>query len=121
MATWTNINAGTLTPAGAPSTNLISAATDQFAAEFGSRYLLRFTNASATPSDVRVTDPTSVAPQGNTLPGYATAITALPATTGVRTIEVDANRFRNASGFIVFTYPAAMNNAGSLVEIYGPL
>lgn len=118
MATLTNINTPVVNPAGAPSTNAVSAAADQFAAQFGARYLLRFTNGSAVASNIVLDDPTSPTPTGAT--AFNPDITvAMPGVAGsVRAIIVDANRFRDANGNIVWTYSASMVNAASLVEIY---
>lgn len=117
MATWTNINVPGLVSAAAPLTNAITATTDQFAAEFGAKYLVRFTNAAGAPADVRVVDPTSVAPAGRAFANaYATAGTVTNAQS--RTFLVDAARFRNSSGNIVFEYSASMVNAASLAEVY---
>lgn len=117
MATWTNINMPGLVVASAPSTNAITATTDQFAAQFGRKYLVRITNASATPADVRVVDATIPAREGVSLPAYATAAAAVPATTGVRQFVLDAARFRDVNGNIVLQYSASMVNAGSLAEV----
>lgn len=117
MATWTNINTPSLVSAAAPTTNAITATTDQFAAEFGAKYLVRFTNAGATPSEVRVVDPTTVAPAGRAFANaYAVAGTVTNAQS--RSIVVDAARFRNSSGNIVFEYSVSMVNAASLAEVY---
>lgn len=116
MATLTNINTPVVNPSAAPLTNAVAVAGDQFAAEFGAVYLLRFTNASATPANVVLDDPTAATPVAATAfdPDVTNAVPAGQS----RTIRVDANRFRNSSGNIVWTYSADMTNAGSLVEIY---
>lgn len=116
MATLTNIVTPVVNPAGAPSNNAVTAAGDQFAAEFGAVYLLRFTNASATPANVVLDDPVSVAPVGNT--AYNPDVTVAVPAGQSRAMRVDSNRFRNSSGNIVWTYSADMTNAGSVVEIY---
>lgn len=116
MATLTNINTPVVNPGAAPSNNAVTAAGDQFAAEYGAVYLLRFNNASATPANVVLDDPTSANPGGATQfnPDVTVAVPAGQA----RSMRVDANRFRNSSGNIVWTYSADMTNAGSVVEIY---
>lgn len=115
MATLTNINTPVVNPAGAPSTNVMTAAGDQFAAEFGAVYILRFTNASATPGNVVMDDPTAVTPVGAT--AFNPDVTVALAAGATREMRIDANRFRNSSGNIVWTYSADMTNAGSLVQI----
>ena len=116
MATLTNIITPVVNPAAAPTNNAVTAAGDQFVAEFGAVYLLRFNNASATPANVVLDDPVSVAPAGNTQfnPDVTVAVPAGQA----RSMRVDANRFRNSAGNIVWTYSADMTNAASVVEIY---
>lgn len=118
MATWTNINTPSLVTAGTPSSNTVSAATDQFAVQFGRKYLIRFSNASANAGDVRIVDPTIPAREGVTLPSYATAAAAVPVTTGVRTFLVDAARFRDSNGNVVLQYSLDMTNANSKAEVY---
>lgn len=117
MATLTNINLPNVKPLANPLTNVMAAAADQFAAEFGATYLLRFTNGSATPGNVVINDPTAVDPGSATLfdPDVTVALAASPS---VRSITVQANRFRDANGNIAWTYSANMSNAASLVEIY---
>lgn len=116
MATLTNINTPVVNPSAQPTTNVITAAGDQFAAEFGAKYLLRFNNGSATPGNIVIDDPTAVTPLGATAfnPDVTVAIPAGE----VREILVDAARFRNSSGFIVWTYSANITNAASLVTIF---
>lgn len=120
MATFANINVPSLTPAGAPSNNAVTAGPDQFAADFGARYLVRVTNghASATP-DIWVQDPNVVAPAGRpfTNATAAVAVSAMPAAGAVRQFVVDASRFRNAQGNIVLEYSVDFSNAASLIEI----
>lgn len=118
MSTWANINTPTVKPAAGPLTNALTATTDQFAAQAGAKYLIRWTNASATPGNVVLNDPTSINP-GDATTFDPDVTVSLPAA-ATRTQRVDANRFRDSSGNIVFTYSANMTNAGSLVEIYGP-
>jgi hypothetical protein len=118
MTIFTNINTPVVKPAGAPSTNAITAAGDGFNAQFNAKYLLRFANGSATPGNIVLNDPTS------SNPGDATSFDpdvtiSLPAGS-VRTIRVDAARFRDSNGQVTWTYSANMTNAASLLEIYGP-
>lgn len=119
MSTFANINAPAVNPAAAPLTNVITAAGDDFVAQFGAKYLLRFNNASATPGNIVFDDPISQAPLGNTAfnPDVTVAIPAGQA----RTVRLDANRFRDPiTGKIAWTYSANITNASSLCEIYGP-
>lgn len=118
MSTFANINPCVVNPAAAPLTNAITATTDQFAAQAGAKYLLRFNNASATPANVVFDDPTAVSPDGAT--AFNPDVTVNIPAGQVRTFRIDANRFRNSSGNIVWTYSASMVNAASLCEIYGP-
>jgi len=115
MATLTNINTPVVGPSAAPLTHAIAAAGDQFAAEHGAVYVLRFTNASATPGNVVLDDPVSVNPGSATQ--FNPDVTVSVPAGQTREIRVDANRFRNSSGNIVWTYSADMTNAGSLVQI----
>lgn len=115
MAIFTNINTPGVNPSAAPTTNVVTAAGDQFAAEFGAQYLLRFNNGSATPANVVLDDPTSVAPVGNTT--FNPDVTVAVPAGEVREMKVDGNRFRNASGNIVWTYSANMTNAATLCTI----
>lgn len=118
MATLTNINAAALKPSAAPTTNAIAAAADQFASA-GGKYMVRFTNASATPANVVLDDPTSLTPSEATT--FVPDVT-MPVPAGeARTMFVDSARFRASDGFIKWTYSASMVNASSLVEIYGPI
>lgn len=116
MAILTNIITPVVNPAAAPTNNAITAAGDQFAAEYGAVYLLRFNNASVTPGNVVLDDPVNATPVGATAfnPDVTVAVPAGEA----RSIRVDANRFRNGDGDIVWTYSADMTNAASVVEIY---
>lgn len=118
MATWTNINTPSLVSAGTPSSNTVSYPTDQFAAQFGRKYLVRFSNASAAAGDVRIVDPTIPAREGVALPAFATAAAAVPVTTGVRSFVLDAARFRDVNGNIVLQYSADMTNANTKAEVY---
>lgn len=119
MSTFTNINAPVPNPAAAPSTNVITAAGDDFVALTGAKYLLRFTNGSATPGNVKVTDPNTPAPVGNT--AFDASVTVPVPAGQSRTLRLDASRFRDSStGKISWTYSANITNAASLVEIYGP-
>lgn len=117
MATWTNINTPVLTPAGAPTTNAVTETTDQFAAEFGAKYLVRINNASATPAEVRIQDPNTPAPLGRAFAAAYAVAGNVPAGQA-RTFLVDAARFRQSDGNIVFEYSADMTNAASLAEVY---
>ena len=116
MATLTNIITPVVKPSAAPANNTITAAGDQFAAEYGAVYLLRFNNGSATPANVVMDDPNSATPADATAfnPDVTVAVPAGEA----RSMRVDASRFRNSSGNIVWTYSADMTNAASKVEIY---
>lgn len=116
MATLTNIVTPVVKPAAAPANNTITAAGDQFAAEFGAVYLLRFNNGSATPANVVLDDPVSVTPADAT--AFNPDVTVAVPAGEVRSMKVEANRFRNSSGNIVWTYSADMTNANSKVEIY---
>lgn len=116
MATFTNINTPTVNPSAQPTTNAITAAGDQFAAEWGAKYLIRFNNASASPGNVVLDDPTAVTPVGATTFNPDVTI-AIPAGE-VREVLVDAARFRNSSGNIVWTYSANITNAASLATIF---
>ncbi len=116
MATLTNVVTPVVKPSAATATNTISAAADQFAAEFGARYLLRFANGSATPANVVLDDPTSVNPGDATT--FNPDVTVSVPAGEVRTMRVDAKRFRASDGFIKWTYSADMTNANSKVEIY---
>lgn len=118
MATMANINAPIVNPSAAPLTNAMAAAADQFAANAGAKYLVRFTNASATPGNVVLDDPTAVSPEGAT--AFNPDVTVSLPAGATRTMRMDAARFRNSTGFISWTYSANMVNAGSLAEIYGP-
>jgi hypothetical protein len=121
MAVLTNINPPAVKPAAGPLTNAIAAAADQFAAQFGARYLLRFTNGSAVAANIVLNDPVSQNP-GDATQFDPDVTVAMPGTAGaVRTMYVDAHRFRDSSGNISWTYSASMVNAASLLEIYGPL
>lgn len=115
MATLTNVNVPVVNPSAAPTTNVMTAATDTFAAEFGAVYLLRFNNASATPGNVVLDDPNAVTPVGAT--AFNPDVTVAVAAGTVKEIKVDASRFRSAAGFITWTYSADMTNAASLVTI----
>lgn len=120
MSTLTNINPKATVPAGAPTTNAIAAAADEFVAQPNAVYMLRFTNGSATPGNIVVDDPTSPDP-GNATAFNPDVTVALPATPASRTLFLDARRFRASDGKIKWTYSANMTNAASVVEIYGPL
>lgn len=118
MATFTQINAAVVNPSAAPLNNAMTAASDGFAADFGAKYLIRFTNGSAVASNIVLDDPTAVSPVGATAFNPDVTV-AMPGVAGsVREMYVDATRFRNAStGLITWTYSASMVNAASLVEI----
>lgn len=119
MATLANINPPIVKPAAAPTNNALAAATDQFAAQPGAKYLLRFNNGSATPGNIVLNDPISVPPADFTT--FDPDVTVSLPAGQVRTMRVDANRFRDpVTGMIVWTYSANMVNAASVVEIYGP-
>ncbi len=115
MATFTNVNTPVVNPSAAPLTNVITAAGDQFAAEFGGQYLIRFANGSATPANVVLDDPTAVTPVAAT--AFNPDVTVAVPAGEVREMRVDGNRFRNAAGNIVWTYSANMTNAASLCTI----
>lgn len=118
MATLTNINTPVVKPLAGPSTNVMAAAADQFTAEPGAVYLLRFTNGSVVAANIVLDDPTSVNP-GDATTFDPDVTVAMPGVAGsVRTMRVDTNRFRNSSGVVAWTYSASMVNAASLVEIY---
>lgn len=118
MATLTNLNNPVVKPAAGPLTNVMAAAADQFAAEYGAVYLLRFTNGSAVAANIVLNDPTSTSP-GDATTFDPDVTVAMPGVAGsVRTMRVDAMRFRDGSGNISWTYSASMVNAASLVEIY---
>jgi len=116
MAIFTNINTPVVNPSAAPTTNVITAAGDQFAAEFNARYLVRFNNGSATPANIVVDDPTAVTPTGAT--AFNPDVTIAVPAGEVRELVLDAARFRNSSGNIVWTYSANMTNAASLATIF---
>ena len=116
MATLTNIITPVVNPSAVPANNTVTAAGDQFAAEYGATYLLRFINGSATPANVVMDDPNSVTPLAAT--AFNADVTVAVPAGEVRSIKVEANRFRNASGNIVWTYSADMTHANSKVEIY---
>lgn len=119
MATFPNVNVPTLKPAATPTNNALTAAGDQFAAQPGAKYLLRFINGSATPGNVVLNDPVSVAPGDSTT--FDPDVTVPIPAGQVRTIRVEANRFRDPiTGMIAWTYSANITNAASVVEIYGP-
>lgn len=118
MATLTNINPPVVNPGAAPLTNVIAAAADQFTAEFGRKYLVRFNNGSATPANVVLDDPTAVTPAGAT--AFNPDVTVNIPAGQARTMWMDAVRFANGSNVIAWTYSASMVNAASLIEIYGP-
>jgi hypothetical protein len=116
MATFTNVNTPAVNPSAAPTTNVITAAGDQFAAEHGAVYLVRFANGSASPGNVVLDDPIAVTPVGATAfnPDVTVAIPAGE----VREMRIDAARFRHpTSGMIVWTYSANITNAASLATI----
>lgn len=115
MATFTNINTPVVNPSAAPTTNAMTAAGDQFAAEFGAVYKLRFNNGSATPGNIVFADAIAVAPPGAT--AFNAAVTVSLPAGEVREVRLDASRFRNGAGNIVWTYSANMTNAASLVTI----
>ena len=116
MATFTNINTPVVNPSAAPTTNVITAAGDQFAAEQGAVYLIRFNNGSATPGNVVLDDPSAVTPVGAT--AFNPDVTVSIPAGEVREMRVDASRFRNAAGNIVWTYSANITNAASLATIF---
>ena len=116
MATFTNINTPVVNPGAAPTTNVITAAGDQFAAEWGAKYLIRFNNGSATPGNVVFDDPTAVTPVGAT--AFNPDVTVSVPAGEVREVLIDAARFRNSAGNIVWTYSANITNAASLVTIF---
>lgn len=116
MATLTNVVTPVVNPSAAPATNTIAAAGDQFAADFGAVYLMRWTNGSATPGNVVMDDPNSVTPSAATAFNPDVTI-AVPAGES-RAQRIDSARFRNSSGNIVWTYSADMTHANSKVEIY---
>ena len=120
MATLANINPRATVPAGAPTTNPMAAAADEFVAQPGAVYMVRFTNGSATPANIVVDDPTSPDP-GNATAFNPDITQAMPAAPATRTLFLSSARFRNSQGKIAWTYSASMVNAASLVEIYGPL
>lgn len=116
MSTFANINTPVVNPSAAPTTNVITAAADDFVAEHGAVYLVRFVNASATPGNVVIDDPNAVTPVGATAfnPDVTVAIPAGE----TREVKMDANRFRNGtSGKIAWTYSANITNAASLATI----
>lgn len=116
MATLTNVITPVVNPSAAPTTNTISAAGDQFAAEWGAVYLMRWTNGSATPANVVMDDPNSSSPAAATAFNADVTI-AVPAGES-RSQRIDAARFMNSAGNIVWTYSADMTHANSKVEIY---
>ena len=119
MATLTNINLPITKPTGAPSNSAIAAAADEFVAEYGAKYLIRFVNGSAVAANIVLNDPSSPNP-GDATSFDPDVTVAMPGTAGsVRSMNVDALRFRDpATGKIQWTYSASMVNAASLVEIY---
>jgi hypothetical protein len=116
MATLTNVNTPTVNPSAAPTTNVIAAAADQFAADFGAVYLLRFNNGSATPSNIVFDDPIAVTPVGAT--AFNPDVTVAVPAGEVREVKLESARFRASDGFIKWTYSASMVNAASLVTIF---
>lgn len=118
MATLANIDAALLVPAGAPATNNLTAGPDQFAANMGARYKLRFNNPTGASFTVKLDDPTSVSPVGAV--SFDPDVSLVVPNAQTRQMYVDAARFRNASGFISWTFSAG-TGVGSTVEIYGPL
>jgi len=90
-----NVNLGVV-----PTSNVLTAG-DRFPAEHGARYLLRINNGNAAPSLVVVDDPVSQAPAGSGTFIPDVDMTVVNAT--VRTMILDANRFRDANGWINFT------------------
>lgn len=117
MATFTNINTPVVNPSAAPTTNVITAAGDDFAAEFGAVYLIRFNNGSATPGNIVLDDPNAVTPVGAT--AFNPDVTVAVPAGEVREMRVDAARFRHpTTGKIAWTYSANITNAASLATIF---
>lgn len=120
MATLVNINVPSVKPSAAPTTNAISVLGDDFVAQFGRNYLLRFTNASVTPGSVVLDDIASQTPLEATQ--FDPDVTVILGAGQTRVITVEAHRFRDpVTGKVSWTYSADMVNAGSLVEIHGPM
>lgn len=118
MAVLGNISALALKPAAAPTTNNLTAGPDQFVAAFGSRYLLRFNNPTGASFTIKLNDPVSVAPSDGT--AFDPDVTLEVPAGAVREAKVEAMRFRDNDGNIIWTYSVG-TGVGSTVEIKGPL
>jgi hypothetical protein len=91
-------------PAGNPTLNAVGA-TDTIPVSPGGKYILIVENAGGSIDNMAIVDPTSQAPAGATFTGGSPNVAhAIAATTGKRHIELDANRFRDATGNITVTH-----------------
>lgn len=117
MALLSNINVPALVPAGAPSTNTLTAGPDTVPLQFGGKYLFRFNNTGGAPLVVTFDDPVSQNPGNATTfnPDVPVTITNAQA----RAVTIDANRFRDpTTGLLTMSYGGAPT---ATVEIHGPL
>lgn len=117
MAALTNINPPALVPSANPLTNTCTAGPDTIPVQFGAKYMLRFVNTGASVV-VTLDDPVSQNPGSATAFNPDVPVT-VAATTGVRAVTVDANRFRDpATGNISLAYSISPTMT---VEVHGPL
>lgn len=90
----------------APTYTPANAGGDRFRPGSASVVWLHVKNTGGSPIDVRITDPTSVAPSGMAF-SAAYVATTVPATSGDRMIKIsEPQRFTDGSGWINLTYSA---------------
>lgn len=115
MAALTNINVPVLVPAGAPSTNALTAGPDTVPVQFGGKYLFRINNTGGAPITWTIDDPVSQDP-GNAKT-FNPDVDIVVTNGQARAFLVDANRFRNSAGNVTLTPSGAPT---ATLEVYGP-
>lgn len=90
---------------------------DRFLTTQGRKYLMRIANGHSSPQTVTVDDPTSVGALGATLAQNPDVPVAVANATE-RVYLVDANRHRDANGWVNLTYSGTTLLT---LEIFGPL
>jgi hypothetical protein len=117
MANLTNINAPTLVPGAAPSTNTCTAGPDTIPLQQFGKYQLRFNNTGGAPVTVTFDDPISANPGSATAFNPDVPVTVTNAQ--VRTVTLSADRFRDpTTGLMTMTYSVSPTMT---VEVHGPL
>lgn len=117
MAALNNVNPRALVPGSNPSTNTCTAGPDTIPVQFGGRYQLRFVNTGAAVT-VTIDDPISANP-GNATTFNPDVPILVAATTGVRVVTIEADRFRDpATGLVTLSYSITPTMT---VEVHGPL